>query len=393
MAKLTKRLIDATPFPRTGQVFLRDDNLKGFALRLTPGSKTFVLEKRIHGRPRRMTLGSYGALTVEQARIAAQEKLGQVALGEDPAQARQDQHKEWTFADLESAYLSRHGPYKKASSLKNDRSLLKWHLHPWRPRKLSAITHDDVTRLHSAMGGKGTPTHANHAVRLVRTMFNKALEWGTYRGPNPAVGVKFFDNVKRDRFLHPDELPRFFAALKTEANIYIRSAFLTSLLTGARKMEVLTLKWEDLHFDQGLWYKPNTKSGEPQYLPLPVPLQKLLLSLPRLTDNPYVFPSRVKGQHLKNVYSAWYRILKEAKLENVRIHDLRRTMGSWLTLHGETLSLVGKVLNHRDPATTAIYARLELEPVRAALDSTAAKMLAFGELPNNAVIKTVRAKR
>jgi integrase len=373
--RLTKRTIDAMPHPSTGQTFVRDGELRGFALRVTPGSKSFVLEKQIHGRVRRMTLGQYGVLTVEQARKLALEKLGAIAGGLDPAQEQRHRRQELTFGELEHLYLERHGAYKK--SVHNDQSILNHHLAPWRTRKLRAISRGDVGRLHADLGQAGHPTWANRIVSLIRLMFNRAEEWGVYAGPNPGKGIRFFREVKRDRFVLPEELPRLFAALREERNIYIQAALLVALLTGARRSEVLNMQWTQIDFVQAVWRIPDTKAGRPHLLPLPKPVIELVRSLPRQDGNPYVFCGHRTGRPLVNVSKPWKRIRDRTGLQDVRVHDLRLTLGSWLAVSGASLPLIGKVLNHTNPSTTAIYSRLHLNPVRAALEMNAEKMLSF----------------
>ncbi len=372
MATLTKREIDKAQPPAIGQLFLRDDRLQGFALRITAGgAKSFVVEKRIHGRPRRFTLGSYGALTVEQARKFAQEKIGEIARGNDPARDRQ-QHRA-TWHELEQLYLERHAVHKKSAD--NDIGMLKKWLSDWRSRQLSTIARADVCNRHAEMGAAGHKTWANRMIALVRTMFFLAKDWGLYEGENPASRIKFFKEVKRDRFVTPDELPRLWKALQAEPSPFVRGAFFVGLLTGARRSEVLSMKWADLDLRQGLWRIPDTKAGRPHYIPLPKPVIDELAKMPRLDGNPYVFCGRWGRDHLINVAKPWRRIRQEAGLNDVRIHDLRRTLGSWLVAAGASLPLIGKVLNHSQPATTAIYARLELDPVRAALEANAVRML------------------
>jgi len=373
MAKLTKRTIDAAPHPLEGQVFLRDDEMRGFAVRITPGSKTFVLEREIHGRVRRMKLGRYGELTVEQARDLAKVKIGEIASGKDPAEDRRQRRQSITFGELEQMYLDRHAVHKKSKI--NDVGMFKKWLNDWRPRRLSTIARADITTRHAEIGAVGHKTLANRIVALVRTMFNLAFDWGVHPGPNPASRIKFFKEVKRDRFVRPDELPRLWKALQNEPNPYVRGAFFIGLLTGARRSEVLGMKWADLDLRQGLWRIPETKAGRSHTLPLPRPAIDELLRLPRLEGNPFVFCGRWGKKNLHNVSKPWLRIRKEAGLGDVRIHDLRRTLGSWLVAAGASLPLIGKALNHSQPATTAIYARLELDPVRAALEENAARML------------------
>lgn len=382
MPKLTKRLIDAIDHPDEGQVFIRDEGLRGFALRITPGSKSFVLEKEINGRVRRMTLGKYGALTIEQARGIAIEKLAEIAKGGDPAESRQQRLHGATFGDLEKMYLERHAVHKK--SRLNDVWMLKKHLARWRTRKLTAITRADVCRRHADIGKAGHTYLANRIVALLRTMFALAGDWGLYHGDNPATRVTFFKETKRDRFVKPDELPRFWTALQAEPNPYVRVAFLVGLLTGARRSEVLTMRWENLDIRQSLWMLPDTKAGRSHVLPLPRPALAAIMQLPRLDGNPFVFCGRWGRSHLVNVAKPWKRIRTEAGLQDVRIHDLRRTLGSWLVAAGASLPLIGKALGHSQPSTTAIYARLQVDPVRLALEANAERMLSVIETARTA---------
>ena len=135
------------------------------------------------------------------------------------------------------------------------------------------------------------------------------------------------------------------------------------------------MQWSDLDLHQALWRIPDTKAGRPHTLPLPKPVIDELMKLPRLEGNPHVFCGRWGKSHLINVSKPWRRIRKEAGLQDVRIHDLRRTLGSWLVAAGASLPLIGKALNHSQASTTQVYARLQLDAVRTALDANATKML------------------
>ncbi len=387
MPKLTKRALDLAKHPTEGQVFLRDAELRGFAVRITPGSKTFVLEKEIHGRVRRLTLGRYGPMTLDQARQLAQKRMVEINEGRDPVQERQQRQIAPTFGDLETMYLARHAVLKK--SIKNDRAILNHHLAHWRSRKLRSITREDMARLHSQVGTEPSsvirpgrpvqrpmPRTANAMLGLLRSMWNLGMDWGLIPpGPNPCTRIKKFPEVSRDRFVKPDELPRLWKALDAEKNVYVRAAFCVGLLTGARRDEVLTMKWTDLDLQQSLWNIPTTKAGRPHIVPLPVQVLQELKRLPRLKDNPHVFCGRWGKSHLVNVSKPWRRIRKQAGLDDVRIHDLRRTLGSWLVAAGASLPLIGKALNHSNVSTTQVYARLQLDAVRTALDANAERML------------------
>jgi integrase len=386
MPKLTKRIIDQTAFPTSGQALVRDSELRGFALRITRGSKSFVLEKRIRGRMRRFTLGPYGPLTVEQARALASTRIGEIARGEDPAEIRQTRIHAPTFTDLTEWYEQRHLPRKR--SARDDRSMLTMHLKEFRARKLLDITRNDIVLLHAGIG-RSAPYRANRVVALLRKMFNLAKDWGLMLGDNPATRIQFFKEVSRDRFLHPDELPRVFAAIAEEPDICVRAAFFTALLTGARREEVLTMRWEDINLGRAEWRIPHTKADRPHILPLVKPLLIMLQQLPRATENLYVFSGRNGSGHRVNMKRAWKRIRTKAGVTDVRFHDLRRTIGSWLASSGESLQLIGKVLNHSSVSTTAIYARLDMNPVRQALERNASRMLDVGEAGGTAIIRKI----
>ena len=290
-----------------------------------------------------------------------------------------------TFGDLADLYLEHHAPVKR--SARNDRAVLRNHLIGWRPRALSEITRQDLERFHGEMG-RTAPYQANRAVALLRKMFNLALGWGMFVGENPATGIRFHPEEKRQRYLLPDELPRVFEALKEERNEYARAAFVTSILTGARRQEVLEMKWEDLNLDRAVWRVPQAIGGPAHTIPLPSQLVGLLQQLPKAEGNPHVFIGEGAKGHLVNVKRAWQRIRAKAAVTDVRIHDLRRTFGAWLAASGESLSLIGQVLNHRSPSTTAGYALLKLDPIREALDRNARRMVLGGGKIGPAFAKT-----
>ena len=173
--KLTKRVIDATKCSNDEETILRDAEMPGFILRVLPSAKTFAVEKRIGGRLWKRSIGPYGAFMVEQAREQARDWIGKLLRGEDPTQDRRSV----TFGELADLYIERHQEHKK--SIKNDRSLLKVHVHEWRPRRLTAITKGDVATLHAQLG-KTRPTVANAAVRFIRRLFNVARDWGLFAG-------------------------------------------------------------------------------------------------------------------------------------------------------------------------------------------------------------------
>jgi len=374
--KLKQRTVDAAKPPKTGQTFIRDGERTGVALRITAnGAKSFVWEGRVLGRPRRITIGSYPAFTVIAARREALKIQAAVAQGRDPSEERQAQRREPTFGDLAKLFIERHAKQHKRS-WKRDEQMLACHLSKWNNRRVSDISRDAVIRLHQSIGEDSGHYAANRALALLRTMLNLATDWGLLHGPNPARRVKMFREEKRDRFLSPEELKRVNEALLQEPNPYWRAFFPLGLLLGARRSELLSAKWADVDFDQRTWRIPETKAGRPHLLPLSDSALAILESLPSRGQTEWVFPGDGVSRHLVEPKKAWQRIRARAEVPDVRIHDLRRTLGSWLAAQGNSLPLIGKALNHTSVATTAIYARLNIETVREALDRNASLMLA-----------------
>ena len=375
--KLTKRKIDAIALPINGELILRDQDLPGFGLRVTKGAKTFIVEKRINGRLHKVAVGAYGAFTIDQAKEEAREVLGKLTRGEPIGSKRG----EVTFGEFSDLYLEKYSSRKKSHSF--EIHYLERHLSKWRNWKLSAITRKDIAFLHANIG-KAHPTNANRVLSLLRTMFRHAVSLGFIQGESPASNISAFPETSRDRFVQPDELPKLFKAMKAEPNPYIKAAILMGLLTGARRSEVLSAKWVDVDLAVGTWRIPQTKAGSWHLLPLPGPLKQILIDLPRVMSNPYLFVGRNGKGHLKNITRGWGRIREEAGLPDIRIHDLRRTLGSWMAGTGVSLQVIGKILNHRQPSTTAIYSRLNLDPLRTVMEENAERMMLLGRGTDNA---------
>ena len=232
--------------------------------------------------------------------------------------------------------------------------------------------------LHGRIGKQNGRYAANRVLTFLRAMFNRAADIG-YSGTNPTTGVKRFREQSRDRFLQADELHRFFRALSEELDDTARDFFYLALLTGARRGNLQTMRWEDMNLGAGVWRIPDSKSGEPIVLPLVEPAVRILQGRLQTSDeSPWVFPGRGKTGHLVEPKSAWRRILNRAGLDNLRLHDLRRTLGSWQAAGGASLPVIGASLGHRDARATQVYARLTLDPVRKSVERATAAMYEAG---------------
>lgn len=357
--------------------YLHDERESGLILQVTStGRKTFQLYKKHMGKPVRVTIGTFPELTVEQARKKAREIKVSLNNGENPNDKLKQQRQEMTFSDLFEIYLERHAKPRK-KTWQEDETYFKRHLASFGKKRLSTITKGDIAAIHSRIG-KDRPTHANRVLALVSSIIGRGIEYGLYESLNPCRGIKKFAEQARDRFLSGDELTRFFQALEQEPNSTARDFFLVALLTGARRANVLSMRWSDLDLKSQTWRIPETKNGTPQNVPLVGPVLEILQGRRKTTSSFFVFPGRGKTGHLVEPKKAWARICQAAGIKGARIHDLRRTMGSWQAKTGASLPIIGKSLNHKSASTTTIYARLDLDPVRSAMETAAAAMLEAG---------------
>ncbi|MDA1349877.1 MAG: site-specific integrase [Chloroflexi bacterium] len=244
------------------------------------------------------------------------------------------------------------------------------------------VQRPDVARLHQSIS-KAAPIEANRVLALVSHLFTKAEEWGYVPAghPNPARGVQKSKERARDRWLKEGEVRTLMRAVSVESDPYVQGAILLYLLTGLRKTELLAARWVDVDLDRRELRLPDTKSGRPHVIHLSAEAAHVFRMLPRQQDSPWVFPGRFDG-HRKDIKGQWERVRGKAGLADVRLHDLRRTVGSWLAQQGTSLQVIGKILNHSHPGVTAVYARLADEQSREAMDVLGAKMGEVLQLPS-----------
>lgn len=296
MSKLTKRFIETLiPDPQK-TLLVWDSELKGFGVVLLPsGRRTYCLQYRnAHHVKKRITLGVHGLLSTEQARTLAKEKLLAISQGQDPAEAKKELQSLPTFQDLAADYLSRHGPRKRARSVKDDQKLLKSILLPaFKDKKVIHLTRRDIEALHLRLGK--TPYHANRVLALLSKMFSLAVAWD-WRPDNPVRGVPRYAEEKRERWLNAEELARVWQVLEQYPQYPTAYVFKLLLLTSARKGEVLNATWDQFDLKAGLWIKPShlTKQKKREHLPLSIKALEVLEDLKSLNLSPsYLFPGKV----------------------------------------------------------------------------------------------------
>jgi integrase len=382
--KITKRSVDALNLTAGGaEAVLWDIELKGFGVRLQRGgAKSYVLHYRVgtgRGAPlRKLTIGRHGSpWAPKQARAEAKRLLGLVAQGKDPAGAKAEAKAAPTVAELAARFLAEHAEAKrKASTAREYRRLLEHVVLPAiGKRKVADVTRRDVERLHQTR--RETPTEANRSVACLSAMFNIAERWGLRPdGSNPCRHVEKFPERRRERFLSAEEQARLGDALAAfNGSPYAVAAVKLLVFTGARLGEVLGLKWEWVDFERGEARLPDSKTGAKTFH-LPPPALAVLAELPRLDGNPHVVAGAKKGAALVNLEKPWRAIRAMAVLDDVRLHDLRHAFASVAASSGMGLPIIGKMLGHTQAATTARYAHLASDPVKAAAAAVAGKIAA-----------------
>ncbi|MEN9433914.1 MAG: hypothetical protein RLZZ422_1503 [Pseudomonadota bacterium] len=384
----TQKRLSLLEVPTSKRVTYRDKTLQGFQLVIYPsGVKSFYVYKRIGKQPERVFIGNWPLMDVEEARRKAQEILGKIASGEFvlPKQvvACPVPAPVMSFGELFAKYLELHAKPRKKTWAEDERQY-RVYLQHWAKRPIDGITKLEVTELHQTLGDKHGHYQANRVLALLKSMFEKARDWDLLLGSNPCSATEKFEEVARERFLQSDELVRFFRALNDESNTTIRDYFLMLLFTGVRRTAVLKMRWDEINWLDKTWsIKPeNAKSGKSQIVPLVSTAYELLQVRRQNVEGEWVFPARLgaKQGHLTEPKRGWDRLLKRAQLEDLRLHDLRRSMGSWQAKKGYSLVTIGKTLHHSSPASTAVYARLDIETVREAMEDTIETMLKLSKI-------------
>lgn len=378
-ARLTKRAIDQLP-ARAKDYFVWDATVPRFGVRVWPtGRKVFLVQYRQGGRSERITLGPYGALTVDQARAKARELLGEAAAGKDPAARFRFDRQSPTVATVCERFMDVHVATRCKPSTKSEyRRAVDLFIKPaFGRRKISDITRADVADLHHKH--RDIPYQANRTLGVLSKMFNLSEVWGLRPdGSNPCRHVPKYKEQKRERYLSQEELTCLFETLdrlerEGKESPAATNAFRLLILTGCRLSEIQTLRWE--YVQPPYIVLPDSKTG-PRKIPLSPPVQEVLKSIERDTGTPWVIAGNVPDQHLTDLQKPWRRIRKAAGLDDVRIHDLRHTYASNAIGQGLSLEIVGKLLGHTQYQTTMRYAHLADDPLKKAADDVSEALAA-----------------
>jgi integrase len=427
--RFTVRRIQAVKFPKERtRYYVYDESTPGLCLMLTSkGPQSFYVYRKIDGKPIRYRLAGFDEVTIEQARKLASDVLVKIAGGANLQKQRQAARIAAagvpTLAALFNDYLENHAKVhlRKVSWTFYER-MFKKYLAKLHNKPLVEITDQVVEKLHRTIGADHGHYQANRVLAMLSVMFRTC---GKYHGLqklwSPAAGIQRFDEHARDRILEPEELVKFWKALEGEENETLRDFFKIALFTGARKGNILAMRWDDVSIQRGEWKIPGqqTKNGQPLKIPL---VPEAIEILKRRSDTPpYVFPGRnltpkqlaevrklsaagdstrtiarnlglsqssvvraidlaytvPPATHLQEPKFAWKRLLERAGITTrTTLHDLRRTWISAQIQAGASMAVVAASAGHKTTATTMKhYAIAGADDVRKSVGAGVAAIL------------------
>jgi integrase len=417
MPKLTKRFVESIK-PTIKDRVLWDNRMPGFGLRVQPsGVRSYVVQYRnAQRRSRRLTIGKHGAVTAEGAREIARQILNEVYDRKDPRDPVAERRaliKAPTMNDLLDQYLTEHVQKRNRRRTQEEiERLVARHIRPQLGKhKVAAVTRQDVAKLHRSLGG--TPRQANFVLAICSKAFSLAEVWNMRPdGSNPCRRIERYPENERERFLSAEELSRLGATLRlAESNglpwtvneagakskhlpkvvnrrtVYPRvttAAIQLLLLTGCRLSEVLNLEWKRINYDDGTITLSETKSDRMgnavrQVVAMNAPARKVLKGLPGPKYSPWVLPSRndpARALSKTAIEGAWQRIRAAADISDVRLHDLRHTVGTYAGQSGANAFLVRDLLRHKNLSMTGRYVNRAADPVRTLSDQVGRQIAA-----------------
>jgi len=404
--RISKRSVDALACPQgKDREILWDDALSGFGVAAFPtGRKVYVAQYRQNGRSRRANIGEHGRLTPDEARSQAKTILGAFETGADPIAAKRAAREVRTFAAIAEDFMRLHvAPKRKGRTYQTYDVLLRRHLIPaLGSTRISDVRRLDVARMHNRLAD--APGAANRAVALVSAIWN----WSASReevafADNPAKGLKKYREERSERFLTSAELTRLGAAIAEGESIglsyeidetkpgakhapkidkrrvkldpFAVAAIKLLILTGARLREILDAKWEQVDLDRGVIFLADSKTGKkPIYLS--VAALAVLAALPRIEGNPHIIAGAKDGAPRADLKKPWAAIKRAAGLEGLRLHDLRHSFASIGAGASMSLPIIGRLLGHSQPQTTARYSHLDVDPIHRAVNEIGATITA-----------------
>ena len=391
---LTQSFVDKLlPDPDKSKCDYFDTKQSGFLLKiLGSGRKSYYIRYRNQrGKQVEVKIADDNVTKLNEARELAVKYLAQIAMGEDPF-ATQTQLKKVPLVStfITESYLPFVKTYKR--SWKNDVSLIKNHIIPnFGKQYMDEVSKKDVIQFISKHSENHKPGSVNRVIIMLRYIFNLAIKWETAGiTKNPTAGIPLLEeNNKKERYLTGDEANKLIVALQKSENKMLKYIVPMLILTGARKNEVLTAKWEDFNLEQKIWRIPTSKSGRARHVPISDGVLYLLSGVPRVEGCQYVFVNPLTLQPFVNIYCSWDTARTSVGLKDVRLHDIRHSFASFLVKSGRSLYEVQRILGHTQIKTTQRYAHLSQDSLLAAANEVAKAVPILMAMPNKVVDKVV----
>lgn len=369
------------------RTFFIDAEQPGLRLQVTPtGTKTFQA-RAWHPTKKRaitLTLGRWPGMPLTSARQKTKIFLAEIASGNDPHSERQQQRSIPTVGSMLTRFLEDHSKLHKRS-WRDDERMIRCHLRPaFDAVRIDELSTPQVRSWHSDLTQQMTPAAANRHLALLRSAYN----FMSPENSNPCSRVKMFEEVPRERFLRQDEFAAFFKSVETErveGNPDIADYVLLSLFTGARRSNVLGMRWRDIDMNLRQWRvpAPDAKRKSSMTIPIVDEVEAILERRKKTADNMFVLSGTGKSGHLQEPRKGWARILARAGIEDMRLHDLRHTMGTWLMVDGAAINVVAEALGHRNVSTTMKYIHTVEGAVHNSMSTTVSRMNSVAAMPTD----------
>ncbi len=367
--------------PTNKREYYHDTVESDLLLQVTPnGAKTFYIYKRMDGQPVRYKLGKAMDMNVKRAREEAVKIRAMVMNGVNPQKTRKDLRDEDTLEQMYQKFMAEKKTHLKIKTYDEYQRMWKKNIKPvFGNKKLSQINVETIKRFHKRFDDK--IYYANRCVVFLKGMFNHFIKEGTYKGINPVLGVKLNKEEARVRYLEHAELERFFKALGEIGESVSLNAILMLLYTGVRKSNVLCMKWSEVDLDSKIWLIPITKTGKNLTIALADSAVDLLKEIKSNNpDEKYVFPSSTSSSgHIVDIKRVWSTIKNKANITNLRIHDLRHTLATYMIAQGASPFVVQRALTHKTIKSTEVYVNLGVEHLRDKLNETVNTLQRIGK--------------
>lgn len=377
--KFSNRRVADLDVPRDRAAWWYDTDTPGFAITVSPlGKRCFYFVGRIHGQSQRIKVGLFPTVSVDAARKTVRGFAGDVARGKEIEQRRRAG--EATIADLFAHYLAVHAKQRKRTWARDERDFDNIIKPAIGSTPVKRLRRDDLKRLLADIAderGKGSAARV-HA--LLSSMFTLAVDDGWVE-VHPVRGIPRPGFEPRQRYLREDEVQRFLDAVDQLWSETAADFLRLCLFTGQRRGNVASMRWDELDLSAGLWFIPPDKAKSKRGHVVPLTEHALKIIKRRHGNgSPWVLPAdRSRGNHYRDPKHAWSQVRELSGLDDLRLHDLRRSLGAWMQKGGESLQTIGKALGHADVSVTSkFYAPTEHEQIRAASQAAVDALLEAG---------------